>query len=161
MTLAPANKTLDVLEFTAAADTYVKIQTTSGKTVVIKQIMVDEAIVDVMYQIMYEAAENGEVSGWTVAYPGEEVIVTPTPAEGYKTYSLTYNGVALHDDGVGYVTFIMPAEAVQVAAQFETEYPTAIDNTEEAVKTVKFFENGQLMIEKNGVKYNAQGARLQ
>ena len=161
MTLTPANKTLDVLEFTAAADTYVKIQTTSGKTVVIKQIMVNEAITDVMYKITYAAAENGEVSGWTVAYPGEEVIVTPTPAEGYKTYSLTYNGVALHDDGVGYVTFIMPAEAVQVAAQFETEYPTAIDNTEEAVKTVKFFENGQLMIEKNGVKYNAQGARLQ
>ena len=158
MTLTPANKTLDVLEFTAAADTYVKIQTTSGKTVVIKQIMVNEAIADVMYKITYAAAENGEVSGWTVAYPGEEVIVTPTPAEGYKTYSLTYNGVALHDDGIGYVTFIMPAEAVQVAAQFVTEYPTAIDNTEEAVKTVKFFENGQLMIEKNGVKYNAQGA---
>ena len=158
LTLTPANKTLAVLEFTAAADTYVKIQTTSGKTVVIKQIMVNEAIADVMYKITYAAAENGEVSGWTVAYPGEEVIVTPTPAEGYKTYSLTYNGVALHDDGVGYVTFIMPAEAVQVAAQFETEYPTAIDNTEEAVKTVKFFENGQLMIEKNGVKYNAQGA---
>ena len=161
LTLTPANKTLAVLEFTAAADTYVKIQTTSGKTVVIKQIMVNEAIADVMYKITYAAAENGEVSGWTVAYPGEEVIVTPTPAEGYKTYSLTYNGVALHDDGAGYVTFIMPAEAVQVAAQFETEYPTAIDNTEEAVKTVKFFENGQLMIEKNGVKYNAQGARLQ
>ena len=158
LTLTPANKTLAVLEFTAAADTYVKIQTTSGKTVVIKQIMVNEAIADVMYKITYAAAENGEVSGWTVAYPGEEVIVTPTPAEGYKTYSLTYNGVALHDDGVGYVTFIMPAEAVQVAAQFETEFPTAIDNTEEAVKTVKFFENGQLMIEKNGVKYNAQGA---
>ena len=35
-----------------------------------------------------------------------------------------------------------------------------IDNTGEAVKTVKFFENGQLIILKNGVKYNAQGARL-
>ena len=37
---------------------------------------------------------------------------------------------------------------------------TAIDNTEEAVKTVKFFENGQLIIMKNGVKYNAIGTRL-
>ena len=35
---------------------------------------------------------------------------------------------------------------------------TAIDNTEEVVKVVKFFENGQLIIMKNGVKYNAQGA---
>ncbi len=158
LTLTPANKTLDVLEFTAAADTYVKIQTTSGKTVVIKQIMVDEAITDVMYKITYAAAENGEVSGWTVAYPGEEVIVTPTPAEGYKTTSLTYNGTALHDDGVGYVTFIMPAEAVQVVAVFATEFPTAIENTEAEVKAVKVVENGQMFILKGGVKYNAQGA---
>ena len=158
LTLTPDNKTLDVLEFTATADTYVKIQTTSGKTVVIKQIMVDEAIADVMYKITYAAAENGEVSGWTVAYPGEEVIVTPTPAEGYKTVSLTYNGIALHDEEVGYVTFIMPAEAVQVVAQFATEFPTGIENTEAEVKAVKVVENGQMFILKNGVKYNAQGA---
>ena len=158
LTLTPANKTLDVLEFTAAADTYVKIQTTSGKTVVIKQIMVNEAIADVMYKITYAAAENGEVSGWTVAYPGEEVIVTPTPAEGYKTVSLTYNGIALHDEEVGYVTFTMPAEAVQVVAQFATEFPTAVENTEAEVKAVKVVENGQMFILKGGVKYNAQGA---
>lgn len=159
MTLTPANKTLDVLEYTAVADTYVKIQTTSGKTVVIKQIMVDEVIADVMYKITYTAAENGEVSGWTVAYPGEEVIVTPTPAEGYKTVSLTYNGIALHDDeNVGHVTFIMPAEAVQVVAQFATEFPTAVENTEAEVKAVKVVENGQMFILKGGVKYNAQGA---
>lgn len=34
---------------------------------------------------------------------------------------------------------------------------TAIENTEAGVKAVKFFENGQLLIEKNGVIYNAQG----
>ena len=32
-----------------------------------------------------------------------------------------------------------------------------IDNTDVAVKTVKFFQNGQLFIEKNGVRYNAIG----
>ena len=37
---------------------------------------------------------------------------------------------------------------------------TAIDNTVESVKAVKMFENGQLVIIKNGVKYNAQGATL-
>jgi hypothetical protein len=159
LTLTPANKTLDVLEFTATADTYVKIQTTSGKTVVIKQIMVDEAIVDVMYKITYAAAENGEVSGWTVAFPNEEVKVTFTPEEGYRTYSLTYNGVALHDDAnVGYVTFTMPAEAVTVAAEFLQEFPTAIDNTETDVKAVKVLRDGKLFIEKNGVLYDAQGA---
>lgn len=37
------------------------------------------------------------------------------------------------------------------------EVPTAIDNTEATVKAVKVIRNGQLMIEKNGVLFNAQG----
>jgi hypothetical protein len=39
----------------------------------------------------------------------------------------------------------------------EKESPTAIDNTNVAEKAVKTIENGQLVIIKNGVKYNAQG----
>ena len=35
---------------------------------------------------------------------------------------------------------------------------TGIENTAAEVKAIKYFENGQLIIEKNGVKYNAQGA---
>lgn len=38
------------------------------------------------------------------------------------------------------------------------ETPTAIDNTEAEIKAVKFIENGQLFILKNGIKYNANGA---
>ena len=34
----------------------------------------------------------------------------------------------------------------------------AVENAEVAVKAVKHIENGVLVIEKNGVKYNAQGA---
>ena len=90
--------------------------------------------------------------------PGEEVKVYYEAAEGYKTYSLTYNGVALHDDGVGYVTFIMPAEAVTVAAEFLQEFPTAIDNTNDEIKAVKVIRNGQLIIVRDGVEFNAQGA---
>ena len=158
MTLAPANKTLDVLEFTAAADTYVKIQTTSGKTVVIKQIMVDEAIADVMYKITYAAAENGEVSGWTVAYPGEEVVMNITSNEGYALTSITYNGTEMAQPAPGApISFTMPAEAVTVAASFG-DIATGIDNTDAAVKAVKVVENGQMFILKGGVKYNAQGA---
>ncbi len=37
---------------------------------------------------------------------------------------------------------------------------TAIENTEAEVKAVKFYENGQLVIIKNGVKYNIIGAEL-
>lgn len=159
MTLTPANKTLDVLEFTATADTYLKIQTTSGKTVVIKQIMVDEVIADVMYKITYAASENGEVSGWTVALPGESVELSFAPAEGYMVMHCYVNETEIHQSALGEpITFEMPAEDVTITTEFSL--PTAIDNTEEAVKTVKFFENGQLMIMKNGVKYNAQGARV-
>ena len=161
MRLVPTDNKLAELTVPFMIEKLVKLQTTSDKTVVIKQIMINDPIVTWMYPITYTAGENGTIEGWTIALPGEEVKVTSTPAEGYKTVSLTYNGIALHDEAVGYVTFIMPAEAVQVAAEFATDFPTGINNTEEAVKTVKFFENGQLMIEKNGVKYNAQGARLQ
>lgn len=36
--------------------------------------------------------------------------------------------------------------------------PTALDNTNAAVKVEKFFRDGQLIIRKNGVEYNATGA---
>ena len=39
-------------------------------------------------------------------------------------------------------------------------FPTALSNTAVESKAVKFFENGQLVILKNGVKYNALGAQL-
>ena len=39
-------------------------------------------------------------------------------------------------------------------------FPTALSNIAVESKDVKFFENGQLVIIKNGVKYNALGAQL-
>ena len=38
------------------------------------------------------------------------------------------------------------------------QYPEAIDEVESAAAATKRVVNGQLFIEKNGVKYNAQGA---
>ena len=37
---------------------------------------------------------------------------------------------------------------------------TAVENVEAEAKAVKMMENGQLVIIKNGVKYNALGAEL-
>ena len=45
-----------------------------------------------------------------------------------------------------------------VGIQLFKDQATAINNTEAEVKVNKFFQNGQLFIEKNGVIYNAQGA---
>lgn len=44
-----------------------------------------------------------------------------------------------------------------VIKQKVTVTPTAVENAEVAEKAVKVIENGQLVIIKNGVKYNAQG----
>ena len=123
MTLTPANKTLDVLEYTATADTYVKIQTTSGKTVVIKQIMVDEAITDVMYKITYEAAENGKVEGWTIAFPNEEVNLTVTPDSAYHVVSVTAGNEVLLPDTAGNYSFEMIAQDITVSATFAADEP--------------------------------------
>ena len=156
--LVPTDNKLADLTVPFAIEKLVKLQTTSDKTVVIKQIMIDQPIATWMYPITYADAEHGTVSGWTIALPGEEVKVSHAAAEGYRTYSLTYNGVALHDDeNKGYVTFTMPAEAVAVEAEFLQEFPTAIENTEAEVKAVKVIRDGKLFIEKNGVLYDAQG----
>ncbi|MBR6066007.1 MAG: InlB B-repeat-containing protein [Paludibacteraceae bacterium] len=158
MTLEPDNNKIADLEFPIMVETLVKLQTTSDKTVVIKQIKIDEPIETWMYPITYAEAEHGTVSGWTIAYPDEEVTVAIAPEAGYLTYSLTYNGVALHDDeNTGAATFTMPAEDVTVAAEFVSEYPTAIENSEVEVKAVKVIRDGKLFIEKNGVLYDAQG----
>ena len=146
------------LEYTATADDYVKIETTSSSTVVIKQIMIDEPIANVMYNIAYNIGEGGTVTGWTVALPGEEVVMDITSNEGYALNNITYNGTAMTQSAPkAPISFIMPAENVTVEAVFG-DVATAIDNSDAEVKSVKFFENGQLFIEKNGVIYNAQGA---
>ena len=78
-----------VFEYTAEADTYIKLATSSSSTVVLKQIMLNEAIADVEL---------------------------PEPT------------------------------------------PTALENIEAAGKAVKVIVNGQLMIKKGNVLYNATGA---
>lgn len=83
------------LTYTATEDTYVLLSTTSAKTVVVKQIMIDEAIAAVVLP--------------------ESPVVPEDPTVG-------------------------------------------LDDINAAAKSVKFFHNGQLLIEKNGVVYNAQGA---
>lgn len=156
--VAAADHTAGVYEFTAEADTYVKLATSASSTVVIKQIMIDEPIANVMYPITYSIGEGGTVSGWTVAFPGEEVVMDITSNEGFALNSLTYNGTAMVQPGPGQpISFVMPAEAVEVAASFG-DITTAIDNNEAEVKAVKRIVNGQLLIEKNGIRYNAQGA---
>lgn len=157
MRLAPTDNKIADQVFPIMVETTVKLQTTSDKTVVIKQIMIDEPINTWMYPITYAETENGTVSGWTIAFPDEEVVMNITSNEGYALTSLTYNGTQMAQPAPGApISFTMPAEAVTVAASFG-DIATGIDNTEAAVKAVKVIRDGKLFIEKNGVLYDAQG----
>lgn len=84
-------KLADPLEFTAPVDCYMKLTTTSDKTVVIKQVMIDEEIA--------------------------EVTLPDSPHQG-------------------------------------------LDDINTGTKAVKTIENGQLVIIKNGIRYNALGAEI-
>lgn len=53
MTLVPTDNKLADMEFPIMVETLVRLQTTSDKTVVIKQIMIDESIATWMYPITY------------------------------------------------------------------------------------------------------------
>ena len=52
----------------------------------------------------------------------------------------------------------MPEKVANVAATFVKDTPSALGNTEAEAKAVKVVRDGQLLILKNGVLYNAQGA---
>ncbi|GEM_PF-7022486 len=155
--LVPTDNKLADLTVPFAIEKLVKLQTTSDKTVVIKQIMIDDPIATWMYPITYAEAEHGTVSGWTIAFPNEEVQLSFTMDEGYTLVSCYANEQAVVSTPNVGEFFTMPAEAVTVNATFG-DTATAIDNAEQEVKAVKVIRNGQLFIEKNGVLYDAQGA---
>lgn len=68
-----------------------------------------------------------------------------TSGDGHQTANLDVEeGKPYFYDGTWYATL--------------NDVPTALDNIDAAIKAVKMIENGQMIIIKNGVKYNAQGA---
>ena len=94
-------------------------------------------------------ANNPAAPGIGEALPGKA-------AEAGTRYEISVTAVAptvtIRETVGGYVLY-----AIEIAGSGNNE---AIDNVEAGVKAVKTFENGQLVIIKNGVKYNALGAAL-
>lgn len=82
-----------------------------------------------------------EVAGAGYDFESLDVVVT----ENGGVVTLTATGVCMN--GIYYIITC------------EMEAPMAVENVE-AVKAQKTIQNGQLVILKNGVKYNAQGAQL-
>ena len=94
---------------------------------------------DATDQTMTEITEVSDANGYAI-HVGDTVV-----AQGkYKLYNTT------HELNTGcYIVYAKVPGA---------EYPTNLENAATEQKTIKFFENGQLFINKNGVIYNAQGA---
>ncbi len=158
-----------VYSYTATAEALISIKTASSATLIFKQIMIDAELAEVVlpapsaYAITLTSGKNGQLAAsWEgktdkkVNVPvGATVTLTVTPATGYQVTAVTVNSEAI-EAVEGVYSFVMPAANVTVSATFDV--PSALDNTDAAVKAVKRIVNGQLLIEKNGVLYNAQGA---
>lgn len=115
------------------ADAEVVFTTASNKTVVFKQIMIDEPLADITlpepgaYLITVATPENGTAAvNWAdkkYRTPvGAEVTVTATPAEGYELENIMVTGATSNQvyevvDG----KFTMPSEEVTVSATFKEE----------------------------------------
>ena len=157
LSLTPTDNKLAELTVPFMIEKLVKLQTTSDKTVVIKQIMIDQPIATWMYPITYAEAENGKVEGWTIAFPNETVTLTVTPDEGYKAASVTAGNEAVVPVEDVY-SFVMPGTPVTVSATFDVAY--GIDNTKAEGKAVKVVIDGQLYIKKGDMLFNALGTMV-
>ena len=98
----------------------------------------------------------GNISGMTIKINegAAEAIVSGTDKD--------HLGVSYHESVNEQIVIITETSTAYniIRSIIITDYgvvPTALDNTADEAKAVKFIENGMLIIEKNGVRYNAQG----
>ena len=99
-------------------------------------------------------AETGTVTGAGEYEAGAEATLTATAAEGYEFVNWTVAGAEVATTAT--YTFTVTAD-VEVVANFK-EIIDAVDNIQVGVQAAKVLRNGQLIIIKNDVEYNAQGA---
>ena len=113
------------------------------------------------------ARTSGKTNGVTMTFTQNEAEIT--------SFELVDTQATVVKDGDNDVN-IFPIKEFEVAAgeiqvafsrafylyavEFVANGEQGIEDVNDAVKAVKFFENGQLVIMKNGVKYNALGAQL-
>ncbi len=110
-----------------------------------------------MYVVTVETnnAEYGSVLGGGNYREGTTAVLTAVPAEGYKFTGWSNNA----ELSSATQTFIV-TESVTITANF-AKGETAIDNAAVETPALKTIENGQLVILRDGKKYNAMGVRLQ
>ena len=100
------------------------------------------------YEIYFNKGDEVVPAAWAVG--GK---VSGTIRGDWYEYTNPQKGIAIWE--------IVPQDNAWVWTSLTYEAtPTAIDNTDAAVKAVKAIENGKLIIIKNGVRFDATGARL-
>ena len=134
-----------------------------------------------MYDYALKMTGNwiNEEDGLTYPVLVEVPVYYPEATEPYDMYSTVTVGGMGDDDpwlgfGEGYLTITEVDNVITATGVVEnpmagvaiditisgTKVGTSVENATVTVKAVKSIKNGQLIIEKNGVQYNAQGAKL-
>ena len=101
-------------------------------------------------------AEAGTVEGAGEYEENAEATLTATPNEGYEFVNWTVAGEEVATDAT--YTFTVTAD-VELVANFKV-IDTSVDNINTTATSVKMIKNGKLIIVKDGVEYDAQGAIL-
>ena len=127
----------------------------------------------------YTLKMTGVWTNESIDYPVlvEVPVYYPEATEPYEIYSTVTVGGMGDDDpwlgfGEGYLTITQEGNTITATGIVENSWagiaiditisgtitPTGLENATVTVKSVKMIQNGQLVIEKDGVQYNAQGA---
>ncbi len=111
-----------------------------------------------VYNVMTDVNDKtmGTATGDGDYEEGTEITLTATANPGYEFVNWTDLEDQVVSTDAAY-TFTV-TEEVALIANFQKSTSTALDNASSAKAAIKCLENGVLIIEKNGIRYNAQGA---
>ena len=103
--------------------------------------------------------EDENLAASNISNEGVTAEVAMAKSSKWTTFTLSFENFTANSQ----LRFYAPAGKrafLDEVVVFVSATPSAIDNATVAEKAVKMIENGQLVIIRDGVKYNAQGVRL-
>ena len=115
---------------------------------------------DAILSVVDKAGEDGQViGGATITLPKKEAGAEGADEQGYiyKEWTIDVTGDMIIE---GILLIKETNAGFRIKAASLNGEEQAIDNVSNGTKAEKVFENGQLVIIKNGVKFNALGAQL-
>ena len=141
------------IAFKVAGASYIQIAAVSSSGSAVRKMQILNAAGEVLESFLFDGNVGKKVDGeivdqpFSYQYNGAATTIYIVSAEGVDGDDSYVAG------GINYYKIA----ATNVAPWGDSQ---GINNTNAAVKAEKFFRNGQLIIRKNGVEYNAIGAQL-